>query len=158
MHLSKVQFRVLSIFTRCRLSIQPISSAYLSLLVLSLVVHSLHSNNLPSWASPIIKECTIPSQCHCIHKQQSIIQRNKLSLAPTQWYHTLKFINCINGQTFQLLSNVDVLPLASPQYKKGDGVLSSIQFRFDFFERFPLHKTLCRKKYPNIRWCKNKLI
>ena len=35
-----------------------------------------------------------------------------VNLSPSN-SHTLKFINCINGQIFQLFNNVDVLPLTS---------------------------------------------
>jgi hypothetical protein len=120
------------------------------------VGHSPRSNNLPS-ASPIIKERTIPSQCHRIHKQQSIIQRNKLPLSSPPHLSYLEVHQLYKRPNLPIIEQGRRTSISFFAAREG-GLLSSIQFRFNFCQRFSLHETLCRKKYRNIRRRKHKLI
>lgn len=92
-------------------SIQPKLSIYPLPLAQSLAAHLPHSSNLQIRII-IASEAynSIPKQLYSQVIIDNLMARTVINT--NLLFHTLKLINCINGQTFQLLNRVVVLPLA----------------------------------------------
>ena len=104
-------------------SIRPKLSIYLLPLAQSLAVHLPHSNNLQ------IRITLVSGAYNSIPKQlnSQVINDNLMArtvISTSLLFYTLKFINCTNGQIFQLLNKVVVLSLVILDVK----VLCPIEF------------------------------